>query len=84
LGGSFTWDGVILIGGNLTSSGTQTIQGAVISGLNLKLGETVAVSDLGSGSKTYRYNSCYVRNSLQAVGSLVAMKNGKIDNWPSY
>ena len=84
LNGSFTWDGVILVGGVLTSSGNQTIQGAVISGLNLKLGETVATSDVGSGSKTYRYNSCYVRNSLQVVGSLVPMTNARLDNWPGY
>jgi len=68
----------------LTSSGNQTIQGAVVSGLNLKLGEAVSTSDVGSGSKTYRYNSCYVRNSLGAVGSLTPMTNARLDNWPGY
>jgi hypothetical protein len=84
LNGSFNWDGVILVGGALISSGNQTIQGAVVSGLNLKLGETVSTSDVGSGGKTYRYNSCYVKNSLGAVGSLIPMTNARLDNWPGY
>jgi hypothetical protein len=84
LGGSFTWDGVILVGGNLVSNGSQTIQGAVVTGLNQKLGEFVVNSDLGTGGKIYQYNSCYVRNSLEILGSLVPMTNARLDNWPGY
>lgn len=82
--GSFTWDGVILVGGVLTSSGNNVVQGAIVSGLNVQLGIVVSPSDIGSGNKTFVYNSCYVTNSLNALGSLVAMTNARIDNWPSY
>jgi hypothetical protein len=84
ISGSKHWDGVILVGGTLTSNGNNTVQGAVVTGLNLKLGLSVGVSDVGNGNKTYVYNSCNVANALTALGSLVAMPNARMDNWPSY
>lgn len=84
LGGSFAWDGVILVGGKLTSSGTNTVNGGMITGLNLKLGEPVGISDLGNGTKVIRYNSCYVNSALDRYGTLNPLRNGWIDNWPIY
>jgi hypothetical protein len=84
MNGSFDWDGLILIGGTLTSDGNQTIQGAVMTGLNVKLGESVAVSDMGNGNKTVQYNSCNVATALENLGALRLVKNGWSDNWPVY
>jgi len=84
LNGSFSWNGVILVGGVLTSNGSGTVEGAVVSGLNEKLGESVLTSDVGNGTKTFSYNSCYVKSSLSAVGSLTPMTNARLDNWPGY
>ncbi len=84
LNGSFSWDGIILVGGVLTSNGNQTVQGSVVTGLNLKLGETVGTSDVGNGNKTFRYNSCYVKSALTSVGALTPMTNARLDNWPGY
>jgi len=84
MNGSFDWDGLILVGGTLTSDGNQTIQGAVMTGLNVKLGESVPVSDMGNGNKSVQYNSCNVASALDNLSALTVVKNGWSDNWPSY
>jgi len=84
LQGSFSWKGVILAGGVITSNGNQTITGALVSGLNVKLGQTVGVSDMGNGNKTIRYNSCDVTQALQDLGGLVPLANAWVDNWPTW
>jgi hypothetical protein len=82
--GSFDWDGVILIGGNVTSDGHQIIEGSMTTGLNVQLGLSVATADLGNGNKTIRYNSCYVNSAVQHLGRWVALSNAWTDNWPSW
>jgi hypothetical protein len=84
INGSVEWDGIVLVGGALTSSGSNTIQGAVVTGLNVQLGLPVGVSDLGSGTKTYVYNSCSVDSALTSLGKLQRIRNGWTDDWPSY
>jgi hypothetical protein len=82
--GSFSWDGVILVGGTLRSNGNNTVLGAVVSGLNLKLGEAVPESDLGNGTKTYQYSSCNVSSALAGFSALTPIANAWVDNWPVY
>ena len=84
LNGSVQWDGIILVGGRLTSSGNNTVSGAIISGLNTVLGQIVPPSDVGSGTKVFRYNSCNVANALAHYTGLRALRNTTVDNWPSY
>ena len=57
LDGNFNWDGLVLVGGYLTSNGYQTVEGATITGLNELLGETTPASDLGNGNKEFFYDS---------------------------
>lgn len=72
ISGSISWDGVVLVGGTLYANGNNNIQGAVVSGLNLKLpGYTVGLSDVGNGVKTYQYNSCNVLEALSRYSTLV-------------
>jgi hypothetical protein len=78
------WRGIILVGGVLTSNGNNTVQGAVMSGLNMLLGQTVAESNVGNGTKTYEYNSCYVASSLAALSQLQPVNNAWADNWAGY
>lgn len=78
------WDGIILVGGVLTSNGNNTVSGAVVTGLNFLLGETVPVADLDNGNKTFRYNSCNVANAASRFGGLSALRNTSVDNWPVY
>jgi Tfp pilus assembly protein PilX len=84
INGSINWQGVVLVGGTLTSTGNNTVQGAVVSGLNVQLGMSVGASDVGSGTKTYVYNSCSIDSALTNLGKLQRIRNGWTDNWPSY
>lgn len=69
MNGSFEWDGIMLVGGKISSNGYQQIRGATVTGLNLLLGETVLENDIGNGNKTFQYNSCNVLDASQALGS---------------
>lgn len=71
LQGDFTWNGVILAGGRLTTNGFQEISGTVITGLNrIFPGKSPDVSEIGNGSKSFVYNSCDVEAALRAMGWL--------------
>lgn len=78
MSGSFEWDGLILVGGYMTSNGYQTVTGGMITGLNILLGETVPTSDIGNGNKKFLYNSCYVKLASEELlgGSGMAMVPG--------
>lgn len=86
--GNFTWDGVIIVGSQLTMKGTEDVRGAVATGLNAKLGLLVGESDLGTdelaGNTKLRYNSCLVTSSMTALGSLRAYQNTWANNFPTY
>ena len=84
LNGSVAWRGLILVGGALTSNGNNTVSGAVISGLNAKLGQTVAQSDLGNGNKTFQYNSCDLASASRRFRQLTPYRNAGADNLPAY
>ncbi len=70
MNGDFEWDGIVLVGGYITSNGYQTVEGAIVGGLNLDLGESVPSSDLGNGNKKFLYNSCYVLKAKKGMGGL--------------
>jgi hypothetical protein len=89
ISGSKSWNGIILVGGTLTSNGNNTVLGAVVTGLNVMIGgnpdeSTIDVSDVGNGNKTYRYDSCNVAAAANAFGGLVPFRNTFADNWASY
>ena len=81
--GSVGWMGVILVGNDITSNGNNTIAGATVSGLNVKLGNYVPIST-GNGTKDYNYNSCEVAKSATTMGALVTLRNTWVDNWVEY
>ena len=88
ISGNKGWRGVILAGGVLTSNSNNDIigggvQGAVISGLNEKLGMNVDES-LANGTKMYSYNSCEVARATTPLGALVTLRNTWVDNWVEY
>lgn len=82
-GSTFTWKGIVLVGGTLTGNGTNYIQGAIISSLNVKLGQTVPINT-ANGIKNYQYNSCEVAKALRGLGALVPLNNTWVDNWVEY
>jgi hypothetical protein len=83
ISGSTTWSGVLLVGGDITSNGNNGVQGATVSGLNVKLG-TYVPSSTANGTKTYNFNSCEVTRATSAAGALVTLRNTWVDNWVEY
>lgn len=84
ISGSKSWDGIVLVGGTLTSNGNNTVHGAVITGLNVQIGENPPESDIGNGNKHYRYDSCNVAKAAEHFAGLKPLRNTTVDNWPSY
>jgi hypothetical protein len=83
LSGSVSWHGVLMVGGDITSNGTNGIQGATISGLNVKLG-TYVPSSTANGTKSYNFNSCEVNKATMTSGALITLPNTWVDNWVEY
>ena len=71
-------------GGTFTSNGNNTVSGAIITGLNIKLGTSVPQTAVGNGQKTFEYNSCHIAQAMQSLGGLQRISNGWMDNWPTW
>lgn len=90
ISGSNMWNGIVLVGGALTSNGNNTTSGATVSGLNVLLGDTtstgqsVAGDATSNGQKTYVFNSCDVSRASQRLQSYVAYPNAWLDNIAIY
>lgn len=83
--GARTWDGVILVGGQLIVTGNMVLRGAIVSGLNVKLGSTVAASTINNGTRTFQYNSCNVASALGSFAAgLALVPNAWMDNWDGW
>jgi hypothetical protein len=79
-----TWEGIVLVGGNLISNGQANIFGAIMTALNIKLGTVVPPQSVGNGTKTFQYDSCNIARALGKIGSLQRVRNGWTDTWSSY
>ena len=82
--GSDVWRGIVMVGGTMTSNGANNIYGATITGLNVKLGETVPVSDVGNGNKVIEYDSCNVAKAASGLGFFAVFPNAWMDNYTTY
>ncbi len=82
-GSTFNWKGIVLVGGDIIGNGSNSVQGAIISALNAKLGQVVPINTV-NGTKVYQYNSCEVAKALMAMGALVPLNNTWVDNWVEY
>jgi hypothetical protein len=82
--GGKLWEGPILVGGAMVSDGNSTVRGAVVSGLNMKLGETVGASDIGNGTKTFVYDSCTLASAMSSVSGLRLLTNTWFAGWALY
>ena len=82
-GATFNWKGIVLVGGDITGNGNNYVQGAIVSALNAKLGQTVPINVV-NGTKQYQYNSCEVAKALMGLGALVPLPNTWVDNWVEY
>ena len=78
------WEGVVLVGGVMTSNGFTGVRGAVVTGLNVLLGQAVPVTDVGNGDKAYRFDSCNTTRALRNQAKLRPIPNSWMDNVASY
>ena len=82
IGASDSWEGIILAGGKVTSGGNSDFNGAITTGLNSKVGQSVPIPSFEAlGTKGYYYNSCTVSKAMSALGAAVSMRNAWVDNW---
>ena len=65
-------------------NGNNTVEGAVVSGLNIELGQLLPQGSVGNGTKTFQYNSCNVAKAMAKQSQLVGYTNAWVDNWPTY
>lgn len=80
---NFFWDGIVLVGGEAETSGTTAqIEGALVGGLNVLLGQTVGNTTIANGLVHVTYNSCAIEDALQSLGGWRRLQNTWSDNWP--
>jgi len=93
INGSNMWDGIIMVGEQLTSNGNNTVAGATISGLNYLVNglspnysnkSSDTDNSMAEGQKNYVYNSCYVSRAAQRLRRYVTMPNSWMDNLASW
>ncbi len=82
------WNGIILVGGRLRSNGQNEVNGATITGLNVKLGFDVDDNEVNElqGTKQFKYHSCNVASALNGggVGGLRPYQNSWANSFPTY
>jgi hypothetical protein len=81
ISGDRMWEGIILVGGTATSDGNNTVEGAVVTGLNVALDSVVPITSIGNGTKTFQYNSCNVEKAANSMGNLAPYQNAWSNNW---
>lgn len=80
---NFYWKGIVLVGGEAQMSGTQSnIEGAILGGLNVLLGQTVGDATVANGLVHATYNSCHIEDALENLGGWRRLQNTWSDNWP--
>jgi hypothetical protein len=91
INGSNMWDGIILVGGVLTSNGNNVTAGTTLSGLNALLpgAPLPPPSHSGdnadaNGQKSYVYNSCNVDRATKGLQSFQPIANAWVDNIATY
>jgi hypothetical protein len=99
ISGNNLWQGIILVGGKMTSNGDNTMLGATMSGLNAMLDDTqladaqaLSSSTLtndpekayAKGTKTFQYDSCEVAKAAAGLASYSVYPNAWMDNFTTY
>jgi Tfp pilus assembly protein PilX len=87
------WDGIIIAGGNFTTSPASLtsydIHGMLITGLNVALGQSVPPNRIRRGQDAsnqppIEWAWCYTQSSVNSLASLVPIKNAWVDTWSTY
>jgi hypothetical protein len=84
LNGGKDWDGLILVGQQLTDVGNGRVNGAVITGMDVLDGQTGLAPARAAGTKEYLYDSCAVMKAAQTQSQWLQVTNAWVDNWTSW
>lgn len=83
--GDFSWDGIIMAGGAINSSGTTDIQGTLLTGLATTLYPfsllDMGKNSIGSGTKNFQYNACTITRAGREAGKLVQIPNSWFESF---
>jgi hypothetical protein len=93
--GSPRWDGIVLVGGKLDTPGGSSpeyvINGIIVTGLNIILGQSVPRNQITTSNSVCSGNNaciqwdwCYARNSMAALPYLVPIRGTFMDSWKTY
>jgi hypothetical protein len=89
ISGGRTWEGIVLVGRNLTSNGNNTVYGMVVTGLDAMLADdpqawaqALGQNSVGNGNKIYQYDSCSIASATESLGGFEVLDNAWMDNWP--
>jgi type II secretory pathway pseudopilin PulG len=86
-GSAFSFEGIILVGDAIMFQATSiTIQGMVVSGLNMLLGGNPARTELLDENELLQigYHACFVDQGLAALTGLAPVANAWLDSWATY
>ncbi len=76
-----SWDGVILVGGRLTMDDEDIrITGALVTGLNKLLGQSVTGKTKFDEESRLRYSSCYVDSAFATLTTIRRVSNGWLES----
>jgi hypothetical protein len=83
------WDGILIVGGRLTTpsggSSTYTVHGMVITGLNMLKGQAVQANQLRRGTgRVIQWASCYTAPSVTGLAVFAPVQGTWFDNWALY
>ncbi len=87
------WDGIIIAGGNFTTSPSSLtnfdIHGMLVTGLNVALGQSVPMNQAQrgrdvAGDPPIQWAWCYAQSATNALASLVPIKGSWADTWSTY
>jgi hypothetical protein len=83
------WDGILIVGGRLTTptggSSTYTVHGMVITGLNILRGQSVQANQLRRGtSRVIQWASCYTAPSVTGLAAFTPVRGTWFDSWALY
>ena len=82
LTGGRWWRGVVLVGGRVVERAGNRIHGAMVSGLDRKLGGVATPVDSVNGPLRVQYDSCSVSRALTEFRGLAPYRNATVDNVP--
>lgn len=86
-GSSFTFDGIMLVGGRIRfEADVQTVRGLIVTGLDLSGQRTETGGNPAENQRDafLSYNSCNVQQVLARIAGLSPVRNAWLDIWATY